>query len=234
MIIRIILGAIMLAVLMFGAIEIRAWSTQPDLISPKQRRIRGLGFVFLLLSLGLWLNGSFMQAPPTHQKPLTRAAKVAAITWIGYWGITFLTLVPIIPLALLDTRENLRRASEQRRNLLQEVLSPSGQGRQNRTVVGVEAADRRCVGHALANRLGADEARDPGGWGLYSLPEDALEDGIGHDRRRGGRPGVGPQFCPSKACTIRSNEASREMPDLIPRSSSCTSYALAYVYPSAR
>jgi len=129
MIVRIILGAIMLAVLVFGTIEIRSWSTQPDLISAKQRRIRGFGLVFLLLSLGLWLNGTFMQAPPTHQKPLTRAAKLAAIHWIGYWGITFVSLLPILPLAWFDARENLRRASEQRRNLLQEVLAPTESGK---------------------------------------------------------------------------------------------------------
>lgn len=127
MIVRIILVAIMVAVIAFAYFELRNWSAQPDLISPKQRRIRSLGFVFLLLSLGLWLNGSYMQAPPTHQKPLTCAARLAAINWIGYWGLTFLTIVPIIPLALLDTRENLRRASEQRRSILQEALAPAEQ-----------------------------------------------------------------------------------------------------------
>jgi len=51
---------------------------------------------------------------------------VAAINWLGCWGITCLTLVPFL------ARENLRRASEQRRKLLQEVLAPStesGKGR---------------------------------------------------------------------------------------------------------
>ena len=125
MIVRIILVAIMIAVIGFAFVEVRNWTAQPDLISGKQRRIRTLGFVFLVLSIGLWLYGSYLPAPPTHQKPLTYAAKVAAIRWIGYWAVTFLTLVPIIPLALLDARENLRRASELRRSILQEALTTS-------------------------------------------------------------------------------------------------------------
>jgi hypothetical protein len=126
--IKIGLAAVMLAVLVFGYLEIKSWSTHPDLISPKQRRIRTLGFVFLLVSLGLWLNGTYIKPPGHLKKPLTHEARLAAVHWIGYWGITFLTLVPIIPLALLDARENLRRASAQRRSILQEALSPSDKG----------------------------------------------------------------------------------------------------------
>ena len=119
----------MLAVIAFAVVEVRSWKVNATLISPKQRRYRQLGFFYLLVSLGLWLHGTYMQPPPTHNRPITRAAKVAAINWIGYWGLTFITLVPIIPLALLDARENLRRASQQRRDLLQEVLAPSEPGK---------------------------------------------------------------------------------------------------------
>jgi hypothetical protein len=125
--VRIILIGIIACVIAYAVYEVRQWIVKPDLISGKQRRIRALGFLFLLLSLGLWLNGTYMQAPPTHHHNLTRAARIAAINWIGYWGITFLTLVPIIPLALLDARENLRRASKERRSILQEALAP-GEG----------------------------------------------------------------------------------------------------------
>ena len=113
------------AALIFGVVEIRKWVTSPELISPKQRTIRALGFVFLLVSLGLWLNGTYIPPPQTHNRPPTRAVKEAAAYWLGYWGITFLTLVPLIPLALLDARENLRRASQLRRSILTEALAPS-------------------------------------------------------------------------------------------------------------
>jgi len=124
MIVPIVLGAIMLAVIAYGIYEVRQWSRNPDLISGKQRRIRTFGFVFLLLSLGLGLNGVVnIHTPPTHHKPVTRATRLAALNWLTYWTLTVITLVPIVPLALLDARENLRRASDQRREILQEALS---------------------------------------------------------------------------------------------------------------
>jgi len=112
----------------FAIVEVRRWSSSPDLLSQKQRRIRSAGFILLVLSLSLWLHGTYIPDPPTHHKPLTREAKEAAAYWLGYWGFTCLTLVPIPFLAILDARENLRRASEQRRNLLQEVLAPTESG----------------------------------------------------------------------------------------------------------
>ena len=115
----------MAGALFFAAVELRKWIAAPELISRKQRIIRGLGFVFMILSLSLWLHGTFIPPPQTHHRPLTREAREAAAYWLGYWGVTFLTLVPLVPLALLDARENLRRASEQRRTILHEVLAPT-------------------------------------------------------------------------------------------------------------
>ena len=93
----------------FAVVEIRKWVVTPELISAKQRKIRAAGFVLLLVSLGLWLHGTYIPAPPTHQKPLTREAKEAAAYWLGYWGIICLTLLPGPILALLDERENHRQ-----------------------------------------------------------------------------------------------------------------------------
>lgn len=128
MTVRIVLCAILIAVIAYAAFEVRLWSRKPDLISANQRRIRGFGLFFLLLSLCLGLNGTYLRTPRTHGRPVTRATRIEALKWIGYWTLTVVSLVPIIPLALLDARENLRRASEQRRSILQEALSTTDGG----------------------------------------------------------------------------------------------------------
>ncbi len=112
----------LLAVAGYGAWEVRRWRTAdgPDLISPRQRRLRVWGLLFLLLTLGLWLFGT-TQPIPRHG-PKTRAEREAALRFVGYWTVTSLCALPLIPLALLDSRENLRRLADERRRLLQETL----------------------------------------------------------------------------------------------------------------
>lgn len=122
MILRALLILALLAVSCYGAWEVRRWRT-PDsraLISPRQRRLRIWGLFFLLLTLGLWLGGTRLPTPKHGAR--TRAAREAALRYIGYWTVTSLAALPLIPLALLDSRENLRRLSDERRNLLQETL----------------------------------------------------------------------------------------------------------------
>ena len=85
------------------------------MITPKQKRLRGWGLFFLLGVLGLWLGGTYLPTP--HDKK-------ALISWIQYWMLTVLASLPLIPLALLDWRENLRLLAENRRRLFQETLGP--------------------------------------------------------------------------------------------------------------
>ncbi len=106
-------AALVLALLLaagFGVWEVRRWSTPEgrDLISPKQRLLRLWGLFFLLAVLGLWLGGTFLPTPHTPK---------ALIGWIQYWLLTVLAALPLIPLALLDRRENLRHLAESSRQL---------------------------------------------------------------------------------------------------------------------
>ena len=85
------------------------------MISHKQRLLRLWGLFFLLAVLGLWLGGTFLPTPHTPK---------ALIGWIEYWMLTVLASLPLIPLALLDRRENLRYLAESSRQLaaLRETL----------------------------------------------------------------------------------------------------------------
>ena len=122
MVLRAALALALAAVAAFGVWEVRRWSTPEgrDLISPKQRLLRLWGLFFLLAVLGLWLGGTFLPLPHTPK---------ALIGWIQYWMLTVLASLPLIPLALLDRRENLRHLAESnrqlaalRRTLIQEAL----------------------------------------------------------------------------------------------------------------
>ncbi len=101
----------LLAAAGFGVWEVRRWFTPEgrDSISPKQRLLRLWGLFFLLAVLGLWLGGTFLPIPHTPK---------ALIGWIQYWLLTVLASLPLIPLALLDRRENLRHLAESRRQLM--------------------------------------------------------------------------------------------------------------------
>ncbi len=107
----------------FGVWEVRRWFTPEgrDSISPKQRLLRLWGLFFLLAVLGLWLGGTFLPVPHTPK---------ALIGWIEYWMLTVLASLPLIPLSLLDRRENLRHLSEAgsqlaalRQTLIEEALA---------------------------------------------------------------------------------------------------------------
>jgi hypothetical protein len=115
MLLRAALALALLAAGSFGVWEVRRWFTPEgrDLISPKQRLLRLWGLFFLLAVLGLWLGGTFLPTPHTPK---------ALIRWIQYWMLTVLASLPLIPLALLDWRENLRRLAASRKKLFQETL----------------------------------------------------------------------------------------------------------------
>ena len=103
----------------YGVWEVRRWGlpeTQ-SVITPKQKRLRVWGLFFLLVVLGLWLGGTYLPTPHPGDKR-------ALIRWIQYWMLTVIASLPLIPLALLDWRENLRLLAENRRRLFQETLGP--------------------------------------------------------------------------------------------------------------
>jgi hypothetical protein len=103
------------AVVGYGIWEIHRWGTLlgRETVSPKQRLLRVLGLFFLLLVLALWLRGTYLPTP--HTRP-------ALVHYLGYWLGTALAVLPLLPLALLDARENLHRALEDRRRLRENVL----------------------------------------------------------------------------------------------------------------
>ena len=111
MIVRAALVLALLAAGGFGLWEVRRWFTPEgrDSLSHTQRLLRLWGLFFLLAVLGLWLGGTFLPTPHTPK---------ALIGWIQYWMLTVLASLPLIPLALLDRRENLRHLAEARRQLI--------------------------------------------------------------------------------------------------------------------
>ena len=126
MLFRAALVLALIAVAGFGVWEVRRWPHPEfrDLISPKQRRLRLWGLFFLLAALGLWLGGTFLPTPHPHDKR-------ALIAWIQYWMLTTLAALPLIPIALLDWRENLRHLAASRKKLVHETLGPLAQDNGN-------------------------------------------------------------------------------------------------------
>ena len=106
----------------YGIWEIRRWSSPETvgLITPKQKRLRAWGLFFLLSVLGLWLGGTYLPTPHPGDKR-------ALIHWIQYWMLTVIVSLPLVPLALLDWRENLLLLAENRRKLFQETIGPLSQ-----------------------------------------------------------------------------------------------------------
>lgn len=117
MLLRAALVLAMIAAALYGVWEVRRWASPETLglITPKQKRLRAWGLLFLLCVLGLWLGGTYLPTP--HSKR-------ALIGWGLYWMLTVVASLPLIPLALLDWRENLRLLAENRRKLFQETLGP--------------------------------------------------------------------------------------------------------------
>jgi hypothetical protein len=120
MILRAVLIAALAAAAAFAVWETRRWQMIEwrDLISARQRRLRAWGLFFLFATLGLWLGGTFLPAAPRRTR--TQAEQRAALHYLGYWTLTVLCAVPLLPLALLDSRENLRRYLHERQNLTEQ------------------------------------------------------------------------------------------------------------------
>ncbi|MBV9851744.1 MAG: hypothetical protein JO250_18905 [Armatimonadetes bacterium] len=112
----------LLAAAAYGVWEVRRWGTPAgrEQVSPRQCRIRAWGLFFLLAALALWLGGTYLPVPHTRR---------ALARYIAYWMLVALAALPLIPLALLDARENLRRAREDRRRLRDAFLPPQDSGR---------------------------------------------------------------------------------------------------------
>ncbi len=112
---RIALILFLLAAAAYGVWEVRRWATPlgQETVSPKQRRLRVWGLFFLLLTLGLCLGWTYLPTPHTRQ---------ALIGYAQYIILICLSVLPLIPLALLDSRENLRRLADSRRDLLARAL----------------------------------------------------------------------------------------------------------------
>ncbi len=136
MLLHIILALALLVVLAYGTYEIRRWGHPEirELLSPKQRLLRAWGLFFLLMSLGLWLGGTYLHQPAPLTHTSSYAEKLYALKYVAYWTLTALMVVPLLPLALLDTRESARRAladraplSEERKallSLMQQATAP--------------------------------------------------------------------------------------------------------------
>ena len=117
MLLRLALILALLSTVAYGTWEIRRWSTPfgLELISTRQRYLRLWGLFLILAVLGLWLGGTYLPTPHS---------KLALIHWLQYWILTVCLALPLIPLALLDWRENIRHLAESRRKLFQETLGP--------------------------------------------------------------------------------------------------------------
>ena len=122
MLLRALLILALLAAAGYGLWEIRRWSLPETdgLISPRQKCLRAWGLFFLLGVLGLWLGGTYLPTPHPGDKR-------ALIGWIQYWMLTVIASLPLVPLALLDWRENLLLLAENRRKLFQETIGPLSQ-----------------------------------------------------------------------------------------------------------
>ena len=122
MLLRVLLMLALLAAAGYGLWEIRRWSLPETegLISPKQKKLRAWGLFFLLGVLGLWLGGTYLPTPHPGDKR-------ALVHWGLYYMLTIVASLPLVPLALLDWRENLLRLAENRRKLLQETVGSLSQ-----------------------------------------------------------------------------------------------------------
>lgn len=117
MLLRIFLILALIAAAGYGLWEIRRWSLPETegLITAKQKNLRAWGLFFLLGVLGLWLGGTYLPTPHPGDKR-------ALVRWGLYYMLTIIASLPLVPLALLDWRENLNLLAENRRKLFQETL----------------------------------------------------------------------------------------------------------------
>ena len=107
----------LVAVVAYGVWEIRRWSTPLglEIISSRQRQLRAWGLFFLLAALGLCLGWTYLPTPHTRR---------ALIRYAQYIILICLAVLPLVPLALLDWRENIRHLAESRKKLFQETMGP--------------------------------------------------------------------------------------------------------------
>ncbi len=112
---RLALIVLLLAAAAYGVWEVRRWATPlgQETVSARQRSLRVWGLFFLLLALGLCLGWTYLPKPHTRQ---------ALIGYAQYIILICLSVLPLLPLALLDSRENLRRMAQSRRELLTQAL----------------------------------------------------------------------------------------------------------------
>jgi len=120
MLLRAVLILALIAAAGYGVWEVCRWSLPETMITPKQKKLRVWGLFFLLGVLGLWLGGTYLPTPHPGDKR-------ALIGWIQYWMLTVIASLPLVPLALLDWRENLLLLAENRRKLKQETLGSLSQ-----------------------------------------------------------------------------------------------------------
>jgi hypothetical protein len=126
MIIRTLLAVAIVGILLYGVYELRFWGTPlgRSIVSRRQRGIRGLGLVLLLAGLGMWFHGTYIPVPqPKPGVHHSVALRRAALHYVQYWTLTFCVMLPLIPLAILDTRENLRKAIAEREKLREDRLN---------------------------------------------------------------------------------------------------------------
>ncbi|MDQ2798091.1 MAG: hypothetical protein M3Y13_00425 [Armatimonadota bacterium] len=118
-----LLLCLLLAAAAYGVYEIRRWRTPEGQasLSSRQRILRSWGLFFLLLALGLWLRGTFLPVPPSPAR--TRQERQALLRSLEYWTLTSLAALPLVPLALLDARENLRRLAAERKQNRREAMT---------------------------------------------------------------------------------------------------------------
>jgi len=120
MFLRAALVLVLIAAAAYGAWEIHRWFTPEgrDVVSPKQRMLRLWSLFFLLATLGLCLGWTYLPKPQTRRE---------LIGYAQYIMLICLAVLPLIPLALLDWRENLRQIAASRKKLLQETLGSLSQ-----------------------------------------------------------------------------------------------------------
>ena len=125
--IRNILVFMFLVVTAWGASQAYLWNTPQHRrsFSSTQKRLRSIGLICLVVCLSLAIYGTFMPVPVVTARKLSHSEKTAIIRYFGYWSVTALLIIPLIPLAILDSRDNLRQLAldaqelaEERRRLL--------------------------------------------------------------------------------------------------------------------
>lgn len=111
MTIRYLLLIGLIAAVAFGYREVRSWSvpTVLSVVSPRQRSLRLTGLFCLICLLGFGLGGTFLTLPQTAGHAHDPRVLKAVLSYLGYWLLTSLFFLPLVPIALADTRENVTR-----------------------------------------------------------------------------------------------------------------------------